>query len=145
MTQERVRASDAEREQTVASLRAAVGEGRLTLGEGDERMARAYAATYRDELMPLMVDLPGAAGPSPWSGAPGNQQFRGRRPGQYGPPGWWGWRAAILPTWLVIVALILVLSLVPGHHFFWPLILLAFIGLRIAGFWGWRSRWRRRR
>src|SRR6266545_3185813 len=54
----RVRASDAEREQYATILRAAMTEGRLNLEEGEERLAKAYAATYRDELDPLTADLP---------------------------------------------------------------------------------------
>lgn len=55
-----VRASDEEREATVARLHAAVGEGRLQLFESDERVAAAYAATYRHELPALLADLPRA-------------------------------------------------------------------------------------
>ena len=58
MTQPRVRTSDAEREEIVTILRAAIGEGRLTLDEGEERIASAYAAKFRDELGPLTADLP---------------------------------------------------------------------------------------
>jgi hypothetical protein len=54
----RVRTSDSEREQVAAILRAAVAEGRLTLQEGDERLAKTYEAVYRDELSPLTADLP---------------------------------------------------------------------------------------
>ena len=42
-----VRTSDAEREQVARVLRAAVGEGMLTLEEGDERLAATYAARFR--------------------------------------------------------------------------------------------------
>jgi hypothetical protein len=31
-----------------------VGEGRLTLAEGDERLAAIYATRFRDELRPLI-------------------------------------------------------------------------------------------
>jgi hypothetical protein len=54
----RVRTSDDEREQVAAILRAAVSEGRLSLQEGDDRLAKAYEAVYRDELAPLTADLP---------------------------------------------------------------------------------------
>jgi len=53
-------ASDAERERTVARLRRAVAEGRLTVEELDERSERAYAARTRGELAALIEDLPGA-------------------------------------------------------------------------------------
>lgn len=54
----RVRVSDAEREHAVERLHRAVGEGRLDLTEVDARSAAAYAAQYRDELAPLLADLP---------------------------------------------------------------------------------------
>lgn len=53
-----VRASDADREHVARILRAAAGEGLLTLDEADERLAVAYAARFRDELEPLTADLP---------------------------------------------------------------------------------------
>src|SRR2546423_11964039 len=54
----RVRASDAEREEFATIVRAAMSEGRLTLEEGEERLAQVYGARYRDELSPLTGDLP---------------------------------------------------------------------------------------
>jgi hypothetical protein len=56
----RVRASDAERETFVQVVQDAVGKGRLTLEEGEERLAQVYAARFRDELDPLVADLPEA-------------------------------------------------------------------------------------
>ncbi len=64
-----LRASDSERERVVALLRDAVGEGRLTLTEADERITAAYAAVHRGELVPLTADLP-EPGP-PTAGPPG--------------------------------------------------------------------------
>ncbi|MEJ2863165.1 DUF1707 SHOCT-like domain-containing protein [Actinomycetospora flava] len=54
-----VRASDAERELVVQRLQRAVGNGRLTVEEFEERAAAAYAATTRGELAELTKDLPG--------------------------------------------------------------------------------------
>lgn len=104
----RVRTSDAERERIAQTLRAAVGEGRLTLEEGDERLATLYATKYRDELAPLIADLPASAddagrrapgwgkGRNPqdevWS--PDNENDPHGRPEDHGPgwggPGWGG-------------------------------------------------------
>jgi hypothetical protein len=56
-----VKASDAERERTVALLREHAAEGRLTLAEFTERMSEAYLARTRDELELLSRDLPAAA------------------------------------------------------------------------------------
>ena len=103
----RVRTSDAERERIAQTLRAAVGEGRLTLEEGDQRLATLYTTKYRDELAPLIADLPASAddasrrapgwgkGRNPqdevWS--PENENDPRGRPEGYGPwagPGWGG-------------------------------------------------------
>lgn len=56
--------SDAERERSIALLRLAVGEGRLTLEEFSERVGHAYAARTDQELASLAQDLPGNAAAS---------------------------------------------------------------------------------
>ena len=56
-----VRASDAEREAIVTRLHDALGEGRLDLPETETRVAAAYAARHRQELPPLLADLPGSS------------------------------------------------------------------------------------
>lgn len=53
-----LRVSDVEREDAVRRLRRAVGEGRLTVAEFDERAVAAYAARTRGELADLTADLP---------------------------------------------------------------------------------------
>jgi hypothetical protein len=68
-TPTRLRASDADREQTVHLLQEAVARGLLTPDEAGERMAAAYAAQHRDELPPLTADLPPGNAPAP--AAPG--------------------------------------------------------------------------
>lgn len=52
-----IRASDVEREQVAEIVRRAVGDGRLTLVEGDERLAGVYATVHRDELTTFTDDL----------------------------------------------------------------------------------------
>ncbi len=52
------RVSDAERDQTVSSLREHVVAGRLTLDEFSERVEAALAARTRGELLATMTDLP---------------------------------------------------------------------------------------
>ncbi|MFI5958517.1 DUF1707 domain-containing protein [Cryptosporangium sp. NPDC051539] len=54
----RIRSSSVERERIVSILRAAAEAGLLSLDEADERMAACYASQYRDELAPLVADLP---------------------------------------------------------------------------------------
>ena len=53
-----VRASDAERERTVLTLRRAFAAGRLRMDELEDRIERAYHATWRAELRALTRDLP---------------------------------------------------------------------------------------
>ena len=55
-----VRASDHERELVVERLTRALGNGRISLAEYDERVRFAYAAVSRDDLTRLTEDLPGA-------------------------------------------------------------------------------------
>jgi hypothetical protein len=56
------RASDSEREATVAHLREAAAEGRLDVEELADRIDAAYGATTRAELEPLTADLPAPTG-----------------------------------------------------------------------------------
>ena len=60
-----VRASDAEREATVARLQTAVGEGRLDLDEFGQRVEAAYTAASTAELDRLLADLPAPASAVP--------------------------------------------------------------------------------
>lgn len=60
----RIRASDRDRERTVAGLKEHCAEGRLEMEELEERVARAYAATTLWDLAVLTADLPGRL-PSP--------------------------------------------------------------------------------
>ncbi len=53
-----IRASDVDREHVARMLRAAAGEGMLSLSEADERLAALYASRFRSELSPLTADLP---------------------------------------------------------------------------------------
>jgi hypothetical protein len=55
----RLRASDADRDTTVDILCAAVGDGRLTLAELDERVGTALSARTVAQLAGLIADLPG--------------------------------------------------------------------------------------
>jgi hypothetical protein len=57
-TDDPIRASDADREAVVATLREAYMAGRLNLDEFDERMTSAYAAKTWGDLRELTADLP---------------------------------------------------------------------------------------
>jgi hypothetical protein len=59
-----VRASDADREAAVATLREHLSSGRLTLDEFAERVDEAYAARTSGELERVSRDLPAAPGPA---------------------------------------------------------------------------------
>lgn len=61
-----VRAGNDDRERVVARLNTAFAEGRLDVGELDERVVSAYAAKTLGDLVPLTADLPEAhrRGPS---------------------------------------------------------------------------------
>jgi uncharacterized protein DUF1707 len=61
-----LRCSDAEREQTSAKLHAAAGEGRLSMDEVEERLAKTYAARYRHDLDAVTADLPAASVTTGW-------------------------------------------------------------------------------
>ena len=56
-----LRCSDAERERSSSALRVAAGEGRLSLDEVEERLAKIYTARYRHELDAITGDLPSSA------------------------------------------------------------------------------------
>jgi Domain of unknown function (DUF1707) len=77
----RMRASDVDREAVVQTLLDGIARGLLTLDEGDERVAAAYAARFLDELPQLTADLPPAPASAPV--AP-------------------GWRALALLAWLQV-------------------------------------------
>jgi hypothetical protein len=65
-----MRASDAERQDVVERLRAALDDGRLKTDEYVERMGRAYEAVTRGDLVPLCRDLPETTTPAPARPAP---------------------------------------------------------------------------
>ncbi len=54
------RAADVDRSRTAEQLKAALDEGRLQIGEYDERLKIAYAAKTYAELDALLADIPGA-------------------------------------------------------------------------------------
>ncbi len=118
----RLRTSDTEREQVAEILRAAMTEGRLTLEEGEERLAAVYAAKYRDELQPAHR-RPARQRP------PGARRRRRRR--RRDTPGRAPARRA---SWSSRRSLLTGLWVLSGAHFFWPIIPLFFLfmGLRAA-------------
>lgn len=88
------RASDVDRDIAADILCAAVGDGRLTLDELDERLGAALSARTRAELAALIADLPGRRCPQLAGSRP--------RPGDPAvPPG-----ALTLSRWSLIQSLV---------------------------------------
>ena len=99
---DRMRASDADREALTARLRDHYAEGRLTQDELDERVSVALSAKTFGELRSLTTDLPGPAVVSPRTAA---------RPSWGGPPPWRRHyhRRPPMPL-ILLIALLVVLS-----------------------------------
>lgn len=106
-----IRASDAERERTATRIREAAAEGRLTMGELEERLSSVYAATLRHELEPLVADLPAPEPTAPRRVRPAARQLDS-----------WDRMALGVHAVLVMafVAAVLVRWVVTGMVFFWP-------------------------
>jgi hypothetical protein len=94
--QPRMRAGDKDRQQVVEQLGKHFGEGRLTVQEFDERVVRAHASVYLDELPPLTVDLP--RDPEP--------RRRPTRSAMLGPSGVFMLLIAMLLAWSMVAAVI---------------------------------------
>ena len=103
---DRIRISDADREQVVARLRDHFAEGRLTQDELDERVAAALSAKTAGDLRRIMADLPGPA-PVPPSSRPGPPWAGGQWAG--GPWVVHRRRPRILPLALLALFAVLVL------------------------------------
>ena len=89
-------ASDAERERSIALLRDAVGEGRLTLEEFSERVELAQTARTDRELARVSRDLPAAPSGAALDTAPEQHRAvcsRLTRSGHWSLPARSGWRS----------------------------------------------------
>jgi len=110
ITRTDIRASDAERESTAERIREAATEGRLTMAELEDRLSSAYAARMRQELDPLVADLPAPASPA--------------QPGRPGPRRLDSWDRVALGVHAVLV-LALAFAVISrwaatGMVYFWP-------------------------
>jgi hypothetical protein len=101
-----MRASDADRDRVIDVLRAAVGEGRLTPDEFEERVQAVLAARTFGELAPFTADLPSAPGFSPSAPAaaaapPGGDMRIAQRGGSVSRTGHWAVprRIDLRPSW----------------------------------------------
>ncbi len=142
---DRLRAADSDRQAVADKLMHALNEGRLSLGEYDERLQQAYAARTYGDLDGLLTDLPDVqpaadsqlarggssqmpvphqpAGTDPAVDAAAAGLRRGRRSAL----------AAVWAAWLSVVSINVVIwvlvSVSAGHPvYFWP--------MWIAGPWG---------
>ncbi|MCP2287463.1 DUF1707 domain-containing protein [Nocardia amikacinitolerans] len=93
------RASDAERAQVVRLLGRHMADGRLDLAEYDQRVARVYGTTTRDDLQLVLSDLPkltkeSAAPPKPRPRIPVWQRIEGGS--------WLGVSILVLVIWAAI-------------------------------------------
>lgn len=75
----RLRISDEDRHRVAEVLREAAGDGRIDLGELDERLDAAYAAKTYADLVPLTADLPVGAPATHPASAPNRAPVRGSR------------------------------------------------------------------
>ncbi|MFC4374839.1 DUF1707 domain-containing protein [Nocardia halotolerans] len=105
------RASDAERNAIVAQLSTHLTEGRLDLAEYDQRVAKVYETTTRDDLALVLSDLP----------APVD-----RKPAPAPKPRIPVWQRIEAGSWLGVSIIVLVIwgliSLTAGElTYFWPM------------------------
>jgi Domain of unknown function (DUF1707) len=117
---EALRAADADRHKIAEQLKASLDEGRLSLGEYDERVRDAYAARTYAELLILVADLPT---PGTSADEVNAKQAADRRRAERRLPTallvlWtiWGAAAAVsLVVWAVVLATVGMAAL-----YFWP-------------------------
>lgn len=123
-----LRIGNVEREATVSRLQAALNEGRLDIGEFDERVAATYAARTTGELVPITADLPTQ---TPTSAAMAPPVSRPRSPApQRHTPEWlvWAWRVWAIAVSINLVIWLLVSLSEDDPQYFWP--------MWVAGPWG---------
>jgi hypothetical protein len=129
---QKMRASDADRQEVIDRLRTALDEGRLKMEEYIDRVGHASEAVTYGDLAPLYADLPegGAVArpdPHPPAAPPAAQPVRTSRGGMPTPLKvlWTIWGAAVavnLVIWFIVS--------VGAHHliYLWP--------VWVAGPWG---------
>ena len=150
-TPPRMRAGTSDRQAAVDGLTRHFTEGRLDPTEFDERVGKAYAATYLDELPELFADLPEASprrGPGAGVGRSGHDGAAafvpaGRtgpwsgpaRPPFHRPP-----RILVLLPVIVVIAMLFSMTAMTHGFFLFPLIWIA-MALLFMGRGARRRRW----
>jgi hypothetical protein len=115
-----MRAGDKDRQRVVELLGKHFGEGRLTIQEFDDRVVRAHASVYLDELPALTADLPGET----------EQHRRPTRPSMRVP--------ALV---FVLIAMLLVWSMVAAVVYGTPPIFAVFLLFLFLRHRRWSRRW----
>jgi hypothetical protein len=143
---ETLRAADADRHKIADQLKSALDEGRLSLGEYDDRVRQAYAARTYAELLILVADLPR---PGVSAAEVSARQAAEKRRAERKLP------TALLVLWTILGALLavnlmvwfLVAVTVDGYVYPWPIWLLvpgAALGAATVGTQAIRRQQRRR-
>jgi len=117
-----LRASDAEREETVSLLSEHAGHGRLDVSELGERLDRAYAARTRVDLAAVLGDLPAIVPPARREAA----RAAGRRE-----------LVGHVRAFVVVNVLLIALWAATGAGYFWPIWPLVGWGIGVASHGRW--------
>jgi hypothetical protein len=121
-----VRIGDAERQAVLDDLRAHLGQGRLTLAEFEERADLALQARTRGDLVPILSDLPALRPAS--KGAP----VRARPAPSAANQTWEVLYRVHVGIWAVLAAFFVLIWLLTGAGYFWPIWPIASIGLSVG-------------
>jgi hypothetical protein len=116
-----LRAADTDRQVVADALGRAMSDGRLTVEEYDERLAKAYAAKTYGELDQLTTDLPRTGPVKQPAEAP-----KPARAGACGPAPWMVGRRAMWAPWLTTAIIVTAIWLATsigngGPDYFWPI------------------------
>jgi hypothetical protein len=137
-----MRAGDGDRQAVADKLKLALDEGRLDVGEYDERLQRTYGAKTYGDLKGLLDDLPGTT-----VAAQGHASSEPLLPSAAPPPATSSRSGQLVKAWLggfggvfvVSTVVWLITSLSTGHMlYFWP------VWLLIPMLFGIMGRYRRR-
>jgi hypothetical protein len=121
MGRDEMRAADSDRQAVADKLKKALDEGRLDLGEYDERLQKTYAAKTYGDLNGLLDDLPGIAPAQPVPATPAPPPERKARSGQLVK----AWLGGFGGVFVVSTVIWLATSIGSGHmQYFWPVWLL---------------------
>jgi hypothetical protein len=122
MGREDMRAGDSDRQKVADQLKTALDEGRLDLGEYDERLQKTYSAKTYGDLTGLLDDLPGTV-PVEHSQvqayhAPASAPAQSPPSAAHRIAGWVGPYGGVIAVCTVIWAI----TSISAHHltYFWP-------------------------